>query len=775
MNALYTQFGNSERTLYSVVSSSPELLDACETESKLLGSLPQIIDHFQEASYPEKADRMAFYPSSAAEAIQCISKKVRVVYNNKEYDARRASYLNIELMELALTEDADEAESIAKKAIMRSLDNFPMTSIEDAVKLVTSATTLVDESDALSFAVWFMSKKEKRILNTKKINNLRSLSILPQLEMTVDLMNSHCGVIVDNGPTGVGKSLRIVTLAKKAMKEKKKVAIICHRVSISYAAHQQIPGSFHYQNTENPLDLDTAQCLIIVVNSIHYSNFFKFLSECDVVIIEEAKQLLDHVSLCKSNEEFNPIDRKKIFSNLHSVIQSAKTVVLTDADCNDSTINFVKNVRKDITLLQSSVDFSDVKIEMTEHDEVFSKINAAAKDGKKFIVSCDVLKTANGLEHELVNLFGLNVLKITSKNSKDSAQKAFMIDPNTECEKYDAIIYSPVITSTLSITNPRFPLHFGLFAGVIESSGAIQQLRRNRPCKEFIVGIKKNNEVKSEEVSLPATASYYEKFVAETEVASNYDKNHIGAAFFYTAKHLGFDVSASTNKDEKTFGQAIFKQVRKLETDVFLETMMTIKSTVAAKKVSGVKITHQEESDFAELLLIEKTLGKPELTVEDIESWKRGGLGIHVKNVKIMLKSKAECQIKDSREQSKMARDRQNLTAKHAFFNEIFSTLGINTEDFSGSFTVEQCNELMTSLRSNTKEFKKTGLYTVRALKVGEVLKSQTKAVKAMLKEFGLEIVEAGKEKQTMTYKISAESKNLILACVTRPKTFVSK
>lgn len=766
---IYEQYGNTARTLYSSVSSDLSLLENIDADSKLVGNLPEIISHFQESSYSKKTNKMRFYVANAEAAIECISRKVFVIYNNTEYDAREISGLKLELMKLSIADDAKLAESIAKKVIMKSLENFPMTSIADAANLVASATKLYDEADALGFALWFMSKKEERILNTKRINKLGKSSLMAQSAMTVEMMNSHCGVIVDNGPTGVGKSLRSIKLAKKAMKKGKKVAIICHRVSISYATHYQIPGSFHYQNIENPAELDSAQCLIIVVNSIHFSNFYNFLSECDLIIIEEAKQLLDHVSLCESKEEFNAIDREKIMTILYSVIKSAKTVVLTDADCNDSTLNFVKHARRDITLLQSEVDFYSVKIEMCEYDSAFYKINAAAKAGKNFIISCDLVKTADGLEQELTSIFGLKVLKITSKNVKDTAQKAFIDNPNVECEKYDVIIYSPIITSTLSITNPRFPLHFGLFTGVVESSTAIQMLRRNRPCQEFIVGIKRNSKVLSEEISLPAKPNFYEEFVAKTLAVSNFDKNNIGAAFFYTARHIGFEVFTSSNKEEKAFGFSILKQVRNVETSTFIATMMTIKDTVEAKFLAGIELTQQEECDLAERKLIEETIGKTELTVVDIESWKRGGLAIHITNSEMLNVDAKFMKKSTARDSSKMMHDKINIAEKHKFFNQIFSTLGLNTNDFSGSFTSENSIKLITNLRSSSKEFNNTGLYRVRALKEGEVVREGTKMTGLILKEFGLEMVEESRKNTGLrTYKISEKSKKLIIDCIAR-------
>ena len=764
---LHAHSGNSARILYSVVSSSESILENIEADSKLVGDLPQIIDFYQESSFAEKAARMTFYPASAAEAIECIGKKVRVVYNNEEYDARRASYLNIEMMKLAITEDSEEALETAKKVMMRSLDNFPVTRVADAAKCVAMATKFVSFEQALSFGDWFMSKIEDRVLSRKTIKPSKSIASFKQSEMSVEMMFAHHGMIVDASATGTGKTNRNIELAKNAIANGKKVGIICHRVSIATSIHAKIPDAFHYQNAKNPGDLADASCLVVVINSINYSNFFQFLSNCNLIILEEGKQLLDHAAIgtCEN--------RIAVFNKLNSVIKTAKTVVVTDADSSNQTLSYLKNARKDLTLLSGEADFSDINFEISSHDETIFKLYEAAKDGKKFLLSCDSVKTVNGIQHKLTQELGLKVLAITSENSLDEAQKAFTLTPNSECEHYDAVLYSPVITSTLSLTNLKFFTHFGLFSGVIDASTAIQMLRRNRTCKQFFVGVMKNKEVKAEEISVSANASAHELFAAEVEVASNYEKNHIGAAIYYTAIHQGFNVSVTSSAEKTGFGNAIFKQARKVENEVFEETMLQTTADSAAKSEQE---SHQEVSDSAQRARIERTLGKRDLTLEDIKNYKRGSLSIHLKNIEVLQTSKADCQMTDAREETKMVRDRQNLTLKHIYFNQIFATLGLKTSDFSGSFTVGNSNELMTNLRSNAKEFNRTGLYAVRALKDGEVLRAQTKSVAALLREFGFEIVE---EKQgtdgKRSYLISEASKKVILDCVARGKLFDAK
>ncbi|WP_228201136.1 hypothetical protein [Klebsiella aerogenes] len=55
-------------------------------------------------------------------------------------------------------------------------------------------------------------------------------------------------------------------------------------------------------------------------------------------------------------------------------------------------------------------------------------------------------------------------------------------------KKYDGLIYSPSISSGVSIEQKHFDRHFGMFCGEVVPSDAIQMLRRDRTAKEFIIG-----------------------------------------------------------------------------------------------------------------------------------------------------------------------------------------------------------------------------------------------------------------------------------------------
>ncbi|MEK1831385.1 hypothetical protein AAAC51_27855 [Priestia megaterium] len=67
----------------------------------------------------------------------------------------------------------------------------------------------------------------------------------------------------------------------------------------------------------------------------------------------------------------------------------------------------------------------------------------------------------------------------------------FTNKPKKMVKKYDGLIYSPSISSGVSIEQKHFDRHFGMFCGEVVPSDAIQMLRRDRTAKEFIIGFDK--------------------------------------------------------------------------------------------------------------------------------------------------------------------------------------------------------------------------------------------------------------------------------------------
>lgn len=214
------------------------------------------------------------------------------------------------------------------------------------------------------------------------------------------------------------------------------------------------------------------------------------------MIIDEASQVISHVL---GGEVKN---REAVWNALTFVVKNAPTVVMADADIN---ARCVEMIGWDHTLYSIKRDHSDISVKTGDLDHVRGLVIEAAAAGKNALVSCDGAKAAKALAAAIKKRTGVEALVITSESAKWEAQAAFIADPNSA--SHQVVIYSPVITSALSITSGHFTRHFGLFSGQVVPSNAIQMLRRDRTAREFIVGMKAPEYSKQEQLEAFETRS----------------------------------------------------------------------------------------------------------------------------------------------------------------------------------------------------------------------------------------------------------------------------
>ncbi len=291
---------------------------------------------------------------------------------------------------------------------------------------------------------------------------------------------STTGKFLLNLPTGYGKTSEIIEpLVREALACGEKVLVISHRRSINATLCTGIAGMVSYDECTSPEIIRKAQALKIVVNSLSATKFKDFIESADTVIIDEASQVISHVLGGEVKS------REAVWNALNFVVKNAPTVVMADADINARCLDMIG---WDHTLYSIKRDHSDITVKTGDLDHVRGLVIEAAAAGENVLVSCDGAKAAKALAAAIKKRTGTEPLVVTSESAKWEAQAAFIADPNGT--SHQVVIYSPVITSALSITSSHFTKHFGLFTGQVVPSDAVQMLRRDRTAREFIVGMK---------------------------------------------------------------------------------------------------------------------------------------------------------------------------------------------------------------------------------------------------------------------------------------------
>lgn len=288
--------------------------------------------------------------------------------------------------------------------------------------------------------------------------------------------------------TGTGKSSKInQPIIKHYIDTGKKVLVISHRRSINKTL-ANIPGIVSYDECDTPEDLKNAKGLKIVVNSLNALKFKRFIADVDLVVIDEASQVISHVL---GGEVKN---RQSVWETLNFVVKNTPNVIMSDADIDARCAEMIGTGYK---LFRKPAAHSGITVQTGDINHVRALAIASACKTTT-LIACDAVKEALALAKSISKQGGPEALVITADNALWPEQAAFIANPNDTT--HQVVIYSPVITSALSITSGHFQAHFGVFQGQVVPSDAIQMLRRDRTARSFVVGIKQPMYSKSEVV-----------------------------------------------------------------------------------------------------------------------------------------------------------------------------------------------------------------------------------------------------------------------------------
>lgn len=401
---------------------------------------------------------------------------------------------------IASNDNSDEAFDRAAYEISR--DAFTSGDID------SKAQALADASGrSLDVCLKLINAKLSR-KNSELISHLKALKDEGQAPRdateVLDHILSTDGATLLALPTGYGKTSEIIEpVLAHEMARGKKVLVISHRRSINRNI-ANLPGVVSYDECDTPDVLQNARGLKIVVNSLSAHKFKNFIKSADVVVIDEASQVISHVLGGEVKH------REAVWSALRVAIKATKKVILADADINTRCVEILGG--RQAKLFKVAQDHSDIIVRTSDSSTVRGLVVKAAVEGKKILVSCDVAREALALGKYIEKKAKRSVLVITADNAKWEAQSAFIANPNLT--GHEIVIYSPVITSALSITSKHFECHFGLFGGQVVPSDAIQMLRRDRTATSFTVGLKNPDYKKSEIVDI----SFRKEMVATEEL-----------------------------------------------------------------------------------------------------------------------------------------------------------------------------------------------------------------------------------------------------------------
>lgn len=695
--------GNIDHVLHSTIVTRIEQVEIDQGKSYIIvaeAQLQTFINHLKE--YEASFKNLLLDAENEKVALIGLENRIRTKYQGTVFDARLGKISQLELRQTKLkVAPSKEIKRLARSVLYHMLRSYPLTSIENVVQTVCEANNKVTQRWATSEAKWIISNVEKQLLTAKTLSISDDLLLNPD-ELTLSEY-MKVGTFLNFSSTGTGKTQFNEKLASYYISQGLTVAYISHRRTIARGSLVNEPNTTHYLEVKLGTE-HSIKCLNIVVNSITKARFKSFLENVDVVILEEGKQVFEHIVLGTVEH------RSEVYAALIKLCQQAKTLIVSDADLNNATLDLIKQARphQPINYLFQSIDFSQKSIDMSGYDNVLAEIENTI--GTEPVMICsDSKERISKLAKDYKNR-GLRVLTITKDDANGDKQQRFCKSPDDVLHKYDVILYSPTITSSTSITKGRFKKHFGLFEGIVCSDTIIQMLRRNRPCMQFIVGIRPPNQIKEtrEDKFFFNVLNDFDVFSSKVAQHINFDTNNIVPALYFNAKANGFNVTFNG------CGTNIYKPT-KAQIKTF-ELSLTIESFYEGVKGISINSNKQQQSIeqwyFYDIRArMKQALYKSDITFKDVEYWYKNDFEKKLINF-------------------------TKLINNEPLFKLIFEIVGVDFYTGHGEIRPLVATKLYTELSKQRTEFNQI----ILGIMLPENIKDPTNTVNKIIKAFGFKI-----------------------------------
>jgi len=434
--------------------------------------------------------RLISIDGSIITAVKAAYRTASGLYSEAQGEISKSIYRMTKLdIALLITKNDSSDEAFDRAAYELAQDAFVTGKLEERAEALAAATGRAPEACYTMIMRKLISMTEKMNACTSRLLAAGETPESPEAVKQEILKTG--GRFMLCLPTAYGKtSIILEPVMRDYMAQGKKVLVITHRRSINRNI-ANITGIVSYDECTSPDIIASAKGLKIVVNSLSAHKYKDFIESADLVVIDEASQVISHVLGGEVKH------RQDVWNALNACVKSAQSVIMADADINSRCASMIG---AEARLFKIEQKHSDITVQTADIDHVRGLVVEAVKEGKKALIACDVAKDAQALAKVIAKKTGKTPLVITADSARWDEQAAFIADPDST--KQHVVIYSPVITSALSITTAHFDAHFGLFQGSIVPSDAIQMLRRDRTATTFTIGMKNPDYRKVEQVEV---------------------------------------------------------------------------------------------------------------------------------------------------------------------------------------------------------------------------------------------------------------------------------
>lgn len=435
------------------------------------------------------------------------------------------------------------------------------------------------------------------IRNTTKHRHFTLNDISESLRVLLDQHN----LVLAQAPHASGKTSKLAL--PLILNEQGKVVYTSHLRSIINSACERLKLISYLDATDDVKDhlslgfkkedayqsfnsdrIKMAICLNSIVGVLD-----DLIENADLLVIDEFTQVLSSVA-GSSLENFA---HERIFYKLVNMIRKSKRVVVLDADMNDLAITFLEYCRpnEQIQIFNQprlsngiNVDFCLCKGKLSAQNEILLRVIQDLHYGRRAAIATDSFQVSKDLKEQIESLYpNKKILLVNAKTTATEEVKNFQDNNRRSLERhsYNVLIFSPALTSGISIEKEHFDTGYGCFTGnSIISSDAIQMLRRVRNLKEYFVSVVAKNagaidSIKEREDGQKLRAEFcgdykpiddFTKFANVQKEARDWNLAHFPYALEKQLAEYGFDIefcetglkgNTPKGRDDKDFLNAV--------------------------------------------------------------------------------------------------------------------------------------------------------------------------------------------------------------------------
>lgn len=538
------------------------------------------------------------------------------------------------------------------------------------------------DNDIISFQRLKQVSANNKLITSKLIATRPGAEATAELQAYADKIYADGGMHVIEAGMGFGKTQHAIRpILQRAKADGKKTTLLTHRVSIS--------GSFddicaQYSDTKIIGNEDKLDSLALVVNSANQQRFQLHTEQSDVLIIDEGSQVIAHI-LQKGFKG----DRRGVFHELLKLIKSARLVLVADAFISNILMKFLALSGRRIHYMNGATDNSQNEIGLAEIQTAQRMIMENVSAGLKPMIGLDSRKEAEAIDSYIAKQ-GKKILLITLKTRKYPGVVAFFRNPNAEIKKYDALVYSPSMQSSISIVEKYFDTHYCLFYGVIGVDDAKQFTRRDRTNKKVVVGVSRQVRTQLDKTDLINELFASNDYVFDSIALPFYkidakEKNNFRTNLALAFEFDGYKVTRIEPAAADEIALATFKsEKRAVKEYVVKSTLIAAQNIIDTADFEEFLEPESEEQRFHnDALAASRMLGKQvsELNDDDVAAYKEGIGAVSLMNARCCLLNDADFKEFAEHTENEKGRDYKALAGRRVFFSKFMSTIGVINGD----------------------------------------------------------------------------------------------